>query len=147
MLEEHIYQDYVNALKQKDRPKADFLSFIRGALKNRAIELKTQRLDDAETLGVLAKQKRQLQDARQSIVPSGRTDMLEKTDRELAILEGYLPRLLEEQELVAVIEEAIAQLGASSMKDMGRVMKEVLGRVGVSAEAQTVSALVKKRLS
>ena len=147
MLEEKVYNDYVNALKSRDKAKVDFLSFIRGALKNRAIELKTDKLEDSEVLKVLVKQKKQLQDARESIASSERTDMLEKTDNELAILEEYLPQLLEEEELITVVNETIERLGAVSIKDMGQVMKAVLERVGASAEAKAVSALVKEKLS
>ena len=147
MLEDKIYQDYVTALKAKNKQTSDFLSFIRADLKNAAIDLKKEKLDDDEVLGVLKKQKKRLQDSRESIVASGREDMLKSLEAELKIIDSYLPAPLEESELIAIIDEVIKSTGASSFKDMGRVMKEVLAKVGVRADSKKVSELVKNKLS
>jgi len=147
MLEDKIYQDYVTALKAKDRQKADFLSLIRAELKNQAIELKKEKLEDAEVLAVLKKQQKRLQDAQESIASSGRTDLIEGLKKELVLLAEYLPKPLADDELAKIVKDTISELGASSMKDMGKVMKEVLAKVGVRADSKKVSSLVKESLS
>lgn len=147
MIEDKIYKDYVEALKSKDKHKAGFLSFIRAELKNVAIDLKKEKLDDDEALAVLKKQKKRLEDSKESIAKSERQDLLQNLDKELEILDQYLPKPLEESELIAIIDEVISSIGASSMKDMGRVMKEVIARVGVRADSRKVSELVKQKLS
>ena len=147
MLEDKIYKDYVDALKSKDKNTADFLSFVRADLKNAAIDLKKEKLDDDEALTVLKKQKKRLQDSKESISASGRQDLLQNLEKELKILDSYLPSPLEESELIAIIDEVISAAGASSLKDMGRVMKEVLAKVGVRADSKKVSELVKNKLS
>ena len=147
LLEEKIYKDYVEALKSRDKEKIDFLSFIRAELKNAAIGLRKDKLDDDEALAVIKKQKKRLEEAKESTIPSGRADLIKSIERELAILDSYLPPPLEESQLIVIIDEVISAIGATSMKDMGRVMKEVLGKVGVRAEAKKVSELVKNKLS
>ena len=147
MLEERIHNDYIAALKSKDKHKSGFLSFIRSDLKNKAIYLKKENLDYEEVLSVLQKQKKRLEDTKESIEKSGRTELLQEVTIEFSILAEYLPKALSESELIAVIDEVITATGASSMKDMGAVMKEVRSRVGAKAEAKKVSELVKQKLT
>ena len=147
MLEDKIYQDYTQALRAKDRQKIDFLSLIRADIKNQAINLKKDKLEDDETLAVLKKAQKKLKDAEESIVKSERTDLLEGLKKELAILTEYLPKPLEEAQILEIVNAVISELSASSMKDMGKVMKEVSARVGVRADSKKVSSLVKEKLS
>ena len=147
MLEQKIYNDYVQALKQRDREKTTFLSFIRAALKNQAIDLRKDKLSDEETLAVLAKERKRLRDAHETIANSQRQDALDEIKRQLALLEAYLPQELDSEKLAAIINEAIAEENASSIKEMGKVMKHVLAKVGTQADAKKVSELVKQRLS
>jgi len=147
MLEDKIYQDYTQALRAKDRQKIDFLSLIRADIKNQAISLKKDKLDDTEVLAVLKKAQKKLQDAKESITKSGRTDLIEGLEKELAILDQYLPKPLEEAQILEIVNTVISETSASSMKDMGKVMKEVLVRVGVRADSKKVSSLVKEKLS
>ena len=146
MLEDKIYQDYIQALRAKDRQRRDFLSLIRADIKNQAINLKKDKLEDDEVLAVLKKAQKNLQDAKESIVKSGRTDLLEGLEKESAILSEYLPKPLEEAQILEIVNAVISELSASSMKDMGKVMKEVLVRVGVRADSKMVSNLVKEKL-
>lgn len=147
MLEDKIYQDYTQALRAKDRSKIDFLSLIRADIKNQAINLRKGKLEDGEILAVLKKAQKKLQDAKEIIAKSGRTDLLEGLEKELAILAAYLPKPLEEDKILVIISTVINELSASSIKDMGKVMKEVLARVGVRADSKKVSSLVKEKLS
>jgi len=147
MLEDKIYQDYTQALRAKDRQKIDFLSFIRADIKNQAIDLRKGKLEDGEVLAVLKKAQKKLQDTKESIAKSGRTDLLEGMEKELAILTEYLPKPLEEAKLLEIVNAVISELSASSMKDMGKVIKETLARVGVRADSKKISNLVKEKLS
>lgn len=146
-LEEKIYKDYVEALKARNKPKSDFLSFIRAELKNSAIELKKDKLEDAEVLNSLKKQKKRLEESLEMMQKSQREDVLSGIKAELAILDGYLPRQLSEAELTSLVDETIKETGASSIKDMGRVMKEVLAKAGASADSKKVSETVKAKLT
>jgi uncharacterized protein YqeY len=147
MLEDKIYKDYVEALKNRNRDKSDFLSFVRSELKNSAINLRKDKLEDNETLDILKRIKKRLEEAKESVGSSGRTDFLEKTEKEIGILNEYLPKPLEENEILAIIERVISDVGASSLKDMGKVMKEVMAQVGAKADSKAVSDLVKRKLS
>ncbi len=147
MLEERIYRDYVEALKARDKHRADFLSFIRAELKNAAISLRKDKLDDTEVIGVLKKQKKRLLDTKESIPSSGRDKMREEIEREIAILESYLPQPLSPQEMEKLVSEVIADVGATSIKDMGKVMKEVLSRSQGRADARQISEFVKQKLT
>ena len=92
LLEDKIYKDYVDALKARDKPRTDFLSFIRAELKNKAISLKKERLNDAEVVGVLNKQKKHLEETKDSISSSSRKELIDSVNNELAVLEKYLPQ-------------------------------------------------------
>lgn len=147
MLEDKIYQDYVEALKSRNKSKSVFLSFIRSELKNEAINLKVEKLDDSQALIVLKKQQKRLLDTKEAIVSSQRNDLLQSIEQESNILNQYLPKPLKDTELLQIVEEVISKTKASSMRDMGRVMKEVLTRVGIKADSKKVSSLVKEKLS
>ena len=147
MLEDKIYKDYVEALKARNKQKSDFLSFIRAELKNNAIELKKDKLDDNEVLSALKKQKKRLEESYAMMQKSQRADILDGLKAESAILDEYLPRQLDESELTTLVEQTIKELGASSIKDMGRVIKEILAKAGASADSRKVSEIVKAKLT
>lgn len=147
MLEDKIYQDYVCAVKSRDRFKIGFLSFLRAEFKNRAIDLKKDKLDDNETMKIIEKQKKRLEDSRENIVKSGREDLLENLEKELQILTGYLPQQLDEKEIARIIEETISETNASTLKDMGKIMKEIMPKVSGKTDTKKVSELIKLKLS
>ncbi len=147
MLEKKIYQDYQQALKAKDKPKSLFLSFLRAELKNKAIELKKDSLEDAEALIVLKKEKKRLEDTRESLVNCPRPQLLKDLELELSLLSSYLPAEMADEELLKIIKEVIKQEAASSLKDMGRVMKQVLQAAAGRADPKKASGLVQKELS
>ena len=147
LLEDKIYKDYVDALKARDKPRTDFLSFIRAELKNKAISLKKERLNDAEVVGVLNKQKKHLEETKDSISSSSRKELIDSVNNELAVLEKYLPQSLDEADVINIIDEVIAELGAASMKDMGKVMKQVLEKISGRADSQRISEIVRQKLS
>lgn len=147
LLEDKIYKDYVGALKARDKSKSDFLSFIRAELKNKAISLKKEKLDDAEVIGVLNKQKKRLEETKESISSSSRKELIENVNNELAVLEKYLPEPLDDESILKIIEESILEIGASSIKDMGKVMKQVLAKTSGKADSRKISEIVRQKLS
>ena len=147
MLEDKIYQDYVASMKAQDKAKTEFLSFIRAAFRNTAIDLKVKKLEDKDALVVLQKQQKRLMDTKDSLKSTGRNDLIEANDKELAMLSEYLPKGLSQEEVIAIVAETVTSLSASSMKDMGRVMKEVTAKIAGRADSKTVSDLVKAKLS
>lgn len=146
-IEEKIYQDYVAAMKAKDKPKFDFLNYLRAEIKNAAITAKKDKLDDNETLMVISKQKKRLDDAKASIGMASKPEFIAEVDSQIKILDEYLPKGLTDAELAEIISQAIKDTGSSSPKDMGKVMKEVLARVGVRADSKKVSEVVRIKLA
>ena len=147
MLEEKIYNDYIKALKAKHKHKVQFLSFLRAELKNKAIELKKETLEDGSAIDVLKKQKKRLLDAKEQFEKSKRKDLLDELNTEIAIIDEYLPESLPIEKIQNIVDEVIRDLVSPSMKDMGRVMKLCLEKLQGKAEAREVSQIVKERLS
>ncbi len=146
MLEKQIYFDYLEALKSRNKNKISYLSFIRSELKNHAINFKKSKLDDSEVLIILKKLQKNLFDTTASIAPNTRQDLLNDLEKELQILNQYLPKPLDDSELLKIINQVITDINASSMKDMGKVMKEVLSIVGLKADSKKLSSFVKDKL-
>lgn len=146
MLEKQIYFDYLEALKSRNKNKISYLSFIRSELKNHAINFKKSKLDDSEVLIILRKLQKNLFDTTASIAPNTRQDLLNDLEKELQILNQYLPKPLDDSELLKIINQVITDINASSMKDMGKVMKEVLSIVGLKADSKKLSSFVKDKL-
>ncbi|MDE5879798.1 MAG: GatB/YqeY domain-containing protein [Desulfovibrio sp.] len=148
-LTERIDSDYVAAYKAKDALRLSVLRMVKTAAKNRLVELRRPggSLDAAELLDVFIKEAKQRQDSIEQYTAAGRADLADKEAQELAILRGYLPRALTPEELSAAIEAAVAELGATGPRDMGRVISAVMGAFKGRAAGKEVSAAVKKRLS
>ncbi len=153
MLEEQINKDYIQAMKAKDAVKSGTLSFLRAQLKNILIEKRTAgaeqppKLEDADVIVVIKKQIKQRQDSIEQFEKGGRKDLVEKEAAELVVLKSYLPEEMSEDALKALVDEAIKETSAGSMKDMGTVMKVVLAKAAGSADNKVVSGLVKAALN
>lgn len=147
MLEEQISQDYIKAMKARDKVKSSTLSFLRAQLKNILIERKIDSLEDKDVITVIKKQVKQRQDSIMQYEKGGRQDLAGKESAELAILREYLPEEMPESELEGFVTEAIEEAQAGSMSDMGKVMKIVTGKVQGRADNKLVSELVKRALS
>jgi hypothetical protein len=146
MLEEKILNDYKEAMKARDSLKSSVLSCLRAEMMNTALAKKKKNLDDNEVFAVIKKQVRQHQDSIEQFNKGNRPDLVEKESKELKILEAYLPAQACEEEIKKIVDGAIASTGASGLKDMGKVMKEVMAQLGASADSKTVSDLVKEKL-
>ena len=142
-----ISQDLTAAMRAKDQLRLDTLRMAKAALMNREVE-KKRALDDAESQQVMAGMIKQRRDSIEQFRNGGRPELADKEQAEIAILEAYLPPPLDAAELESIVADAIAEAGATSPKDMGRVMKGVMARLGGrAADGKIVSELVKKKLA
>lgn len=141
-----IFEDQTAAMKARDEARLSTLRMLTAAIKNAEIEKKRE-LSDDEAQDVVARQAKQLSDAMKDFESGGREDLLTKTKAELGVLRAYLPKQLGDDELRAVVEEVVAQTGATSAADMGKVMGAVMGKVTGQADGNRVRALVEEALS
>jgi hypothetical protein len=140
-----IDEDLRVALKDRDEDCLRTLRMLKTAIRNKEVELK-RKLEDEESLRVINTLAKQRRESIEQFNKGGRADLVEVEERELKILLEYLPPALSEEELIDIVKEAIAESGASSPKEMGRVMKLVVGKVAGRADGKTVSSLVVKLL-
>lgn len=147
MLVEKIFNDYKEAMKARDALKSSVLSFLRAEMLNQATAKKKEKLDDAEVIVVIKKQIKQRQDSIQQFTSGGRLEVAEKEKKEAGILKAYLPEELSESQIKQLIEEAVVSTGASNIKDMGRLMKELTVKIAGQADGKLVSDLVRQRLA
>jgi len=146
-LEDKITGDYVLAMKARDSFASSVLSFLRAQIKNVKVDKRLETVADGDVINVIKKQVKQRLDSISQFNAGGRTDLAQKEEKELVILKSYLPPEMPVEKLKEIIEEVILSSGAASIKDMGRVMKEVQLRTGGQADNQTLGGLVKERLS
>ena len=145
-LQARIETDFVTAYKAKETVRVAVLRMLKTAIKNRQVEL-LRPLDDGEILDVIAKQVKQRRESIEQFTSGNRPDLADKEARELEMLMGYLPQALTEAELAAAIDAVVRELGAASLKDMGRVMQAVLEAHKGQVDGKKASELVRARLS
>lgn len=145
MLEDRIMADFKEAMKARDQLRTQTVSFLRSELKYYAIDNKKEKLDDVDVIAVLKKMVKQRQDSIAQFEKGRRMDLVEKEKKELDILKAYLPEVLSQEDLERIIGEAITATQALSMKDMGKVIKEVMVLSKGRADGKMVSELVRKR--
>ena len=136
-----------DAMRRHDPVRLSALRMLKAALMNRAVE-KSRDLDDAEARQVVTALVKQRRDSIEQFTKGGRHDLAAKEAAEIAILETYLPPAADPAAIDRAVTESIAETGAASPKDMGRVMKAVMARLGGQAvDGRTVNELVKKKLA
>jgi uncharacterized protein YqeY len=145
-LSERIEKDYVAAFKAKKTDEVAVLRMLKAAVKNKQVELRRE-LADNEILDVVAKQVKQRQESIDQFRAAGRIDLAEIEEREHLILRTYLPTALSSAELEEAVVSTIQALGASGMKDMGKVMNAILGEHAGRVDGKELSALVRAKLS
>ena len=150
MIRDDIKTATIAAMKGGDKDALGTLRLVSAAIKNRDIEARTgsaPKGDDALVTEVLQKMIKQRRESAELYRKGGREDRAEAEEQEIAVIERFLPKQLSDEEASAKIREIIAETGASSMKDMGRVMALVKERLGASIEPARASGLVKAALS
>ena len=148
-LKDRLVADMTQAMKAKDANKLSTLRMAKSALMNEENKRGVGTvLTDDEVSKVLLSLVKQRKDSIEQFTANGRTELAEKERAELAVLEEYLPQAASQEEITAAVEAAVAETGASSMKDMGAVMKAALAHLaGKTADGKMVSETVKARLS
>jgi uncharacterized protein len=145
-MNDQVGADIAAAMKARDASRLSALRMLKAAVMNKGVE-KGRDLDDAEVLQVIASLVKQRRDSIEQFSKAGRTDLVDKETVELNILQAYLPAAATPEEINAAVAEAIAETGASSPKDMGKVMKAVMPKLaGKNADGKAVNEAVRRTL-
>ena len=145
-LNDKIGAEITTAMKAKDATRLSALRMLKAAVMNKGVE-KHRDLDDAEILQVVASLVKQRRDSVEQFEKAGRTDLVAKESAEIAILQEYLPPAASQDDIDAAVAAAIAESGATSVKDMGKVMKAVMPRLaGKNADGKAVNEAVRRAL-
>jgi uncharacterized protein YqeY len=144
-LKERITADMKQAMKAKDKLKLDAIRMLRGAIRDREIEKQIE-LDDAGVIQVLANQVKKRKDSIDQFRDAERMDLVEREEKQLQALEVYMPQQLSPDEVKHLIDKVIAETGASSMRDMGKVMSTIMPRIQGRADGKEVNQLVRESL-
>lgn len=146
MLKEKLLEDMKNAMKDKNVVRKNVIQMVRAAIlqieKDKHIEL-----NDEQIIETIAKESKKRKDSLADYEKSGREDLIAQINEEIEILSEYLPKPLSKEEIEKIVEEVIKETGATSMKEMGVVMKEAKAKIGPAADGKTINEIVKEKLS
>ena len=145
-LKEKLMEDLKLSMKDKDTVRKNTVQSVRGAIKQVEGDNRVE-LSDDDIIGVIAKEAKKRKDVLPEYEKSGRTDLIDELKREIEILMGYLPSQLTKEELGEIVKNAIAEVGASSMKDMGKIMANVMPKIKGRADGGMVNAIAKELLN
>ena len=146
MLKEKLLQDLKEAMKEKNVIRKNVIQMVRAAILQ--VEKHTQiEVTEDQIIEIIAKEAKKRKDSIADYEKSGRQDLLDQIKQEITILQEYLPEQLSKQEIEEKVKAIITNLGASSMKDMGKVMKTAKEELGASADGKMINEIAKKLLS
>lgn len=145
-LKEQIVADTKEAMKAKDMDKVGALRLLHSAIKNKEIEVRPKELTEDDVVSVLKKAAKQRLDSIEQYTKAGRSELAAKESQELEIIKSYLPEEMSEEQVTAIVEQAIQTIGASSMKEMGAVMNVVMEKTKGKADNKMISQIVKSKL-
>ncbi|MGG3623767.1 GatB/YqeY domain-containing protein [Bacillus gobiensis] len=144
---ERLNQDMKLYMRNREKDKLSVIRMVKASLQNEAIKLKKDGLSEEEELTVLSREVKQRKDSLQEFSNANRSDLVDKVQNELDILEAYLPKQLSEGELLSIVNETISETGASSKAEMGKVMSAIMPKVKGKADGGLVNKLVSQQLS
>lgn len=144
-LSERLNEDMKEAMRNQDKFRLSVIRMLRAAVKNAEIEMKRQ-LDDRQIEDIIGRELKQRKDALPEFEKAGRQDLVDQTKAEIEIIAGYLPEPLTEEEIAALVEQAIRETGASGKADMGKVMAVLMPKVKGRADGKVVNRIVQQRL-
>ncbi|MBN2894842.1 MAG: GatB/YqeY domain-containing protein [Campylobacterales bacterium] len=144
-LRETIKNDIKEAMKAKDALKRDALRLLDSAMKQIEVDERKE-LSDADVIAIIAKQLKMRQDSMTQYKAAGRDDLYDQEAAEAAYFEAYMPKQLSDEELAEALKTIIAQVGATSVKDMGKIMAEAKNSIGASADGKRINECVKTLL-
>jgi len=143
---DQIHSDLKEAMRAKDSIRLGALRLILTAVKNKEKELRRE-LEEREVLQIVSNQIKQRKDSIEQYRKGGREDLVQKEEQELEILQAYMPQQLSEEELEKLVTETIKEVGATSVKDLGKVMKAIMPRIAGRADGKVVNQMVRAQLS
>lgn len=146
MLKEKLLEDLKLAMKEKNEIRKNTVQMVRAAIlqieKDKGINV-----EDEKIVEIIAKEVKWKKDALVEFEKASRDDLISQTKEEISILEEYLPKQLSKEEIKTEVEKVIKDIGATSMKDMGAVMKEAKARIGAAADGRAINEVVKELLA
>ena len=146
MLKERLLEDMKVSMREKNNIRKNVIQMVRAAIlqveKDKQVEL-----NDEQIIDVIAKESKKRKDSLPDFEKSGREDLIAQVKEEIEILAEYLPKPLSREELEKIVEEVISAVGATSIKEMGIVMKNVKEKVGAAADGKTINEIVKEKLA
>jgi uncharacterized protein YqeY len=148
-LSQQITEDMKMAMREKNTVALNTVRMLKSAIKNAAIEKggADAELTDPEVMAVVRKEVKKRQDSIEQYEAAGRTELADQEKAEMEVLNGYLPEPLSDEEIAAIVDAAVAEVGATSRKEMGQVMKLVQERTAGRADGKTMSQAVMAKLS
>ena len=147
MMEKNIQEALKEALKSGQKVKVSALRMLISEIKNRKIADRVEELDDEKVIGIIQKMVRRHEESIEKFTEGGRDDLVSKETEEMSIVEKYLPEQIPEEELRRIIFGSIERTGATSVKDMGKVMKDVIGSVKGRADGKTINRIIREKLT
>ena len=145
MLKEKLMEDLKNSMKNKEEIRKNTIQMVRAAIlqieKDKGIQV-----EDDKILEIIAKEVKTKKDALSDFEKAEREDLINQTNQEIEILQEYLPQQLSREEIKQEVEKIIAEIGATTMKEMGAIMKEAKAKMGASADGKTINEVAKEIL-
>ena len=146
-LQERINEDLKVYMKSKDTFKLGVVRMVKGAVQLEKINLKREELSDDEIIKLISKQIKMRKDSIAEFTKAGRDDLVQQNEKEIDVLKEYMPEEMSEEEVINIINEAISSTGASNIKEMGKVMREVTPKVSGMFDMGRVSSIIKEKLN
>ncbi|HGM3506948.1 GatB/YqeY domain-containing protein [Clostridioides sp. ES-S-0108-01] len=144
-LKQKLQEDLKSSMKNKDTVRKSVVTLIRASIKQYEVDNRVE-LDEDGIIDVIAKQLKQRRDALVEFEKAGREDLIKETEVEIEVLKEYLPQQLSEEELEEIVKSTISEVGATSMKDMGKIMSVIQPKVKGRADGKLINKLVKQNL-
>ena len=143
MLKEKLMEDLKESMKNKDTVRKNTVQMVRASIlqieKDKGIEV-----EDSKIIDIIAKEVKTKKDALKDFEKAERQDLIDLTNREIEVLQEYLPKQLSRDEVKEEVQKIITEIGATSMKDIGAIMKEAKAKMGASAEGKTINEVAKE---
>jgi hypothetical protein len=146
-IREKIMNDMKTAMREKDQVRLEAIRFLQAAIKNREIEVRPNAITGDDVLSVIKKMVKQRKESIEQYQAANRQDLVDKENAELKVIETYLPAQMSKEQIEQIVVQVIAETKASSIKDMGSVMKAVIAKTAGAADNKLVSEAIKAKLS
>ncbi len=145
MLKDKLLEDLKNSMKEKNVIRKNVIQMVRAAILQVEKDKKVE-LSDEDIINIMAKEAKKRKDSLEDYKKSNRQDLIEQIEEEIHIIEEYLPKQLSKEEIAKIVKEVINEVGANSIKDMGKVMKTAKEKIGAASDGKTINEVVKELL-